>query len=814
MIKRPVLQPSSLPTFNLKTMFKLNLKIAWRNLWKNKGYTLINILGLSIGMASCILIFIFIRYQMSFDKDFKDSDRIYRVVSSWDYSDGNQFFSQGVPMPLTPAMRNDFSPYIEKIAAIEQSTGVIQIKDAAGKETLKSNEDVFYIEPDFFGIFGYKWLSGDYAALKDPGNIVLSKEMADKFFGSWKNALGRSVNFDMANYLVIGVIDDVPENNSVPLKIMLSYKSLKSRNLERWGSVGSSSESYIKLKPNVKIEALNTPLKAFLKKYYTEKAPGKEGHSFQPLNDIHYNSKFGNFSGRIMPKKQIYGLAIIGFFLMITASINFINLATAQAVSRSKEVGIRKVMGSQRSQLVVQFLTETLTIVLVSLLLGSVLTEIALPGMQNLFGSKISFSIFQHPIILAFLLFLVVFVSLIAGFYPAVVLSGFDPVLAIKSKISANTGGLGLRKILVVLQFAITATLIIGTLVILQQMKYIREQPLGFNPTAIAMVDLPNDSLTMQRFDTFKSQLKQVSGVEEVSLCRTAPSSQNNNGSSFSYNSSKDADFQVNTKNADVDYLKTFDLKLVAGRNIVKSDTINEYLVNETLLKKLNVKNPNEAIGKILSMGGMKAPIVGVIQDFKNRSLHESIDPILVGSSRTRYFNAALKLNSSQMVATMQNVRKIWQNTFPESVYSELFLDEQIANYYQGEKVMGTLFEVFAAVIIFISFIGLFGLISFVATQRTREVAIRKVLGASTIELIKMLNGSFLMMVFIANVIAWPLAYLFVSKWLSGFAYRIDISVWPFALAMIISMLITLITVSFRSYKAAVANTVDALKYE
>ncbi|MNX30330.1 Macrolide export ATP-binding/permease protein MacB [compost metagenome] len=795
-------------------MFKLNLKIAWRNLWKNKGYTLINILGLSIGMASCILIFIFIRYQMSFDKGFKDSDRIYRVVSSWDYSDGNQFFSQGVPMPLTPAMRNDFSPYLEKIAAIEQSAGVIQIKDIAGKETLKSNEDVFYIEPDFFGIFDYKWLSGDYAALKDPGNIVLSKEMADKFFGSWKNALGRSVNFDTADYLVIGVIDDVAENNSVPLKIMLSYKSLKSRNLDRWGSVGSSSESYIKLKPNVKIEALNTPLKAFLKKYYTEKAPGKEGHLFQPLNDIHYNSKFGNFSGRIMPKKQIYGLAIIGFFLIITASINFINLATAQAVSRSKEVGIRKVMGSQRSQLVVQFLTETLTIVLVSLLLGSVLTEIALPGMQNLFGSKISFSIFEHPIILAFLLFLVVFVSLLAGFYPAIVISGFNPVLAIKSKISANTGGLGLRKILVVLQFAITATLIIGTLVILQQMKYIRQQPLGFNPTAIAMVDLPNDSLTMQRFDTFKSQLKQVPGVEDVSLCRTAPSSQNNNGSSFSYNSSKDADFQVNTKNADVDYLKTFDLKLVAGRNIVKSDTINEYLVNETLLKKLNVKNPNEAIGKILSMGGMKAPIVGVIQDFKNRSLHESIDPILVGSSRTRYFNAALKLNSSQMVATMQNVRKIWQNTFPESVYSELFLDEQIANYYQGEKVMGTLFEVFAAVIIFISFIGLFGLISFVATQRTREVAIRKVLGASTIELIKMLNGSFLTMVFIANVIAWPLAYLFVSKWLSGFAYRIDISIWPFALAMIISMLITLITVSFRSYKAAVANTVDALKYE
>jgi len=371
-----------------------------------------------------------------------------------------------------------------------------------------------------------------------------------------------------------------------------------------------------------------------------------------------------------------------------------------------------------------------------------------------------------------------------------------------------------LRKILVVVQFTLTVTLIIGTLVILQQMKYVREQPLGFNPSAIAMIDLPNDSVTVSRFATFKAQLKQISGVEEVSFCRTAPSSQNNNGNTFSYNGGKDADFQVNTKNADEDYLKTFDLKLVAGRNLVKSDTINEYLVNETLLKKLNVRNPNEAIGKTISMGGMKAPIVGVIQDFKNKSLHENIDPILVGSLRARHYYAAVKLNAKQMMGTMKIVSKIWQQTFPESVYNEAFLDDQIKNYYEGERIMGTLFKVFAGVIIFISFIGLFGLISFVATQRTKEVAIRKVLGASTLELVKMLNGSFLIMVFIANLVAWPLAYLFVSKWLSGFAYRIDISFWPFLLAMIISMAITLITVSLRSFKAARANTIDALKYE
>jgi len=796
-------------------MFKLNLKIAWRNLWKNKGYTFINVLGLSIGMASCILIFIFIRYQMSFDEGFKDEDRIYRVVSTFDYADGNQFYTQGVPLPLTPAMRNDFSPYIDKISAIEQSAGLIKIADETGKEKLKVIESVFYVEPDFFEVFNYKWLAGNYNSLGDPNNAVLSKEMATKFFGDWKLATGKSLNFDgKTSYTVSGVIDDVAENNSVPLRVMLSYKSFKSRNLSRWGSVGSNSESYFKLKPQVKIETLEGPLKSFLKKYYVEAAPGKEGHFFQALSDIHYNEKYGSFSGRIMPKKQLWGLAVIGFFLMITASINFINLATAQAVSRSKEVGVRKVMGSQRGQLVVQFLTETLTIVLISLLIGSVLTEIALPGMQRLFDSKISFSIFQHPIILVFMLMLVVFVSLLAGFYPAVVMSGFNPALAIKNKVSANTGGLGLRKVLVVVQFAITVTLIIGTLIILQQMKYIREQPLGFNPTAVAMVDLPNDSLTTQRFAAFKTQVKQIPGVERVSLCRTAPSSQNNNGSTFSYNGERDADFQVNTKNADEDYLKTFDLKLVAGRNLVKSDTTNEYLVNETLLKKLNVRNPNDAIGKMISLGGMKAPIVGVIKDFKNKSLHENIDPILVGSLKPRFFYAAVKLNAKQMLATMKNVEQIWKNTFPESVYNESFLNEEINNYYQGEKIMGTLFKVFAGVIIFISFIGLFGLISFVATQRTKEVAIRKVLGASTIELVKMLNGSFLVMVFIANLVAWPLAYLFVSKWLSGFAYRIDISIWPFALAMVISMAITLVTVSIRSYKASVANTIDALKYE
>lgn len=797
-------------------MFKLNLKIALRNLWKNKGYTLINILGLSIGMASCILIFIFIRYQMSYDKGYKNGDRIYRVVSNWKYADGNDFHSQGVPRPLAPAMRNDFSQYLEKVAPIQNSGGIIKINDANGKERLKTAEEVYYTEPDFFDIFDFKWLAGKPEGLKDPNTTVLSKRMATKFFGNWQNALGKSFNYqNEENYKVIGVIDDIPSNSTLPLEVILSYKNYKSKDLTRWSSVASSSECYVLLKEGFEASSLEAPLAKFVTKYYTQDAPGKEGHSFQPLDQVHYDDRYGNFSGSVMAMKELYGLMIIGAFLMLTACINFINLATAQSVSRSKEIGVRKVMGSMRKQLIVQFLTETFAITVIALLIACVLTEAALPSMQNLFNSKISFNLFEHPVILVFMVLLTVVVAGLSGFYPAMVMSGFSPALAIKNKIKANTGGLGLRRVLVVVQFAITVVLIIGTLVIIKQMQFIRERPIGFNPSAIALVDIPSDSISRQRYETLSARIKQLPGIKHLSFCGTAPASQNNNGSNFSYNSSKDAEFELNTKMADEGYFDTFGLQIIAGRALSKSDTIKEFVVNETLLKKLNVLNPNEALGKILTVShNFSGPIVGVVKDFNNYSLHDAIAPIAIMSHKKTYTTLAVKMDSKTIMQTMKDVEKIWNNVFPEYVYGATFMEQEINNYYQSETIMGTLFKVFAGVIIFISFIGLFGLVSFVATQRTKEVAIRKVLGATTFELIKMLNGSFLLMVFIANLVAWPLAYLFVSKWLNGFAYRVDLGIWPFVLAMCISMFITLITVSIRSYKAARANTIDALKYE
>lgn len=797
-------------------MFKLNLKIALRNLWKYKGYTLINVFGLSIGLASCILIFIFVRYQLSFDKGYANGDRIYRVVTSWKYADGNEFSSSGTPLPLPPTFRNDFTQF-EKVAAIQESNGIVKVKSQAGKAEVKDSEAVFYAEPSFFEIFDYKWLSGNpNQSLSAPNTVVLSEKAADKYFGDWRKAVGNSINFNAdKDFKVTGVIKDNPQNSSFPLEIIFSYASFTNRNMKEWGSVSSASECYVLLKEGVAISDLAKPLAQHLNKYENEEdAPGKVNHTFQPLENIHHNEDYGNFAQQSIPYKQIIGLGIIGLFLLLTACINFINLATAQAISRSKEVGVRKVMGSRRKQLIWQFLSETALITIIALLLACVFAELALPKMENLFGGEVSFSLFGHPIIFVFLLGLLVLVSFLAGLYPALIMSGFSPALAIKNKVAANAGGVGLRKTLVVVQFAITAILIVSTLVVIKQMNFIRDKSLGFDTEAITLVDLPTDSLSQLKYNSFKEKLLVVNGVKDISFNAGAPSSGSNNETSFTYNSSKPADFQVSVKAGDEAYFKTFGLTIVAGRALSKSDTIKEFVVNETLLKKLNVSKPADAIGKIMRIWGSSGPIVGVVKDFNNYSLHEAIAPVSIFSRKTRYNTVAIKLEIKEMANAMKSIENTFNATFPDYVYSSNFFDESLKSFYETEQIMGVLFKVFAGVVIFISFIGLFGLISFVATQRTKEIAIRKVLGASNLELIKMLNSSFLWMVLIANMVAWPVAYIFVKDWLAGFQYRIDLSIWPFVFAMLISMFITIFTVTLRSYRAAKANTIDALKYE
>lgn len=794
-------------------MFKLNLKIALRNLWKNKGYTTINVLGLSVGMASCILIFLFIRFQLSFDEGYKNEDRIYRFVTHWKYNSFDDY-SKGVAIPHAAAARNEIAG-LEKVAAVFRAWGIFIVKDTQGKEVQKVDEMIFFTDPDFFDIFDIPWYSSKPGkAFKEPNTAVLSEAMATKLFGSPDKAVGSLLMWGNTSVKVVGVIKDMPENSSFPFKILLSYETFWGKHDKSWDSVDSGKEVYALLKEGLTLNDLQGPLKAFNDKYYHKPdISGNQTTALQHLRDIHFNDRYGSFNGDGITKKEIYALGVIGLFLILTACINFINLATAQAINRSKEVGVRKVMGSRRGQLVVQFLTETVAITLMALLIACVVVELVIPGLQNLLDMRSAFSLFKYPVIFLFFGILIIGVAVLAGFYPAMVMSGFSPALAIKNKVRVNNGSLSLRKILVVVQFAITVILIISTLVIIRQMEYVRNQPVGFNSENVLMVNVPSDSLGRIQKNTFRNKLAAMQGVKMISDCSQAPMSERNNTTNFFINGVENKDFEVRLSQADPNYFKLFDLKVIAGKIYTKSDTMNGFVVNETFLKKIYVKNPLDALGKVITVG-QSAPIVGVVKDFNDHSLKEEISPLLIYQRARNYQQLAIKIDSSEPMKVNREIERLWTISFPEGMYHGIFLNEDINKFYKGEQIMGVMFKVFAGVIIFISFIGLFGLISFVASQRTKEVAIRKVLGASTLELVKMLNGSFLLMVFIANLVAWPLAYLFVNKWLASFAYRMDLNIWPFALAMCISMLITLITVSIRSYKAAVSNTIDALKYE
>jgi len=796
-------------------MLRLNLKIAWRTLWKNKSYTFINVLGLAIGLTGCMLIFIFTSYQLSYDKGYENSDRIYRFVTNWQYPSYSDF-SKGVPIPMVAAAKNELAG-IEKGSILIKRGGIVHIKDGSGKDVLKSRESFYYAEPEFFDIFQRKWLKGEpLQALSAPNSVSLSEQTAIKYFGSVRNAIDKSITIgNNLNLKVTGIFQDSKGNSSFPLNIVISYSTFDSKKYIVWDAVSSATEFYVLLTDGQTPESMERSIAAFNKKYYTDaKISGGQNNTLQPLNEIHFDPRYGSFAETTVSKKEIYGLGVIGLFLILTACINFINLSTAQASSRSREVGIRKVMGGARKQLFIQFLAETLSITLISMVIACMFTELAIPKLSDLLKVPASFSFLSSPYCIGFMIIIVIAVGFLSGFYPAVIISGFSPVLAIKNRVAVNAGGLTLRRCLVVLQFSITIILLIATFVVMKQMTYLREKPLGFNAQTVAMIALPGDSLSQSKYASFKTEAMQIPGLKLISLCQTAPSSEDITTSEFSYNGKANGNFELRNAKADANYFALFELPLVAGKAFGKDDDRNRAVVNETFVQKMGITDPGKVIGQVLNTNGTDMLITGVVKDYNDLSLKQKISPLVIYPQKGEYYSIAVKLETADIMSVMQQVESLWNKKFPDYVYQSSFLQDDLDRYYESEKIMRTLFQFAATVIIFISLIGLFGLISFVAAQRSREVAIRKVLGASTMQLVSLLSNSFFKMVLLANLFAWPLAYLFVSKWLQGFAYRIDVQIWPFIGALLVSLTLTLITVSIKSYLTAVGNMIETLKYE
>lgn len=802
-------------------MIKNYFKTAFRNLWRNRNFTAMNVSGLAVGIAVCLVIFLIIQFELSFDNFHSKKDRIYRVITEQQNEDGVKPTS-GVPFPLPKAVQNDF-PSIVSTAIYSDRDDQIIIPDETNAQSFKKfkeDKGVFFAEPSFFRIFDFPLLAGEYASLKDPNTALLTKATAEKYFGDWRLAMGKTIRRNNKQLLKItGILADIPENTDFQIRILASYASLKnefSSNADDWQSIASNNGCYILLPEGMTASSMNTQLVAFTKKYRKEDA-ARSKQLLQSLSDVHYNEAIGNYIDRRVSKGLINTLWLVAAFILLIACVNFINLATAQAFNRAKEVAVRKVMGSSRQQLRMQFYSETALITMAAILLSVLLVMIALPYISSILKLPLALSFTKNPGILLFLLATAVIVILLAGFYPALVLARFNPVTALKSKVAAGrTKGISLRRGLVVFQFVVAQALIIGTVIIVKQMNYFRSYSMGFDKEAIVNVAFPEDSVGRSKLDYLRNKLLAIDGIKSASFSFASPADDGNWSSNFRFDhAEKETDWNANLKWADAEYLKTYSIPLVAGRNLNPSDTAREFLVNETFLKRLGITDPNQAINKEIDLWGqMKFPIVGVIKDFNAMSLRQGIVPVLITSVKNFYGIAGIKLSTNDMNGTLKKVEAVWNETYPDFVYEQKFLDAKIENFYVQEGKLSELFKIFAALAIFLSCLGLYGLASFMAVQKTKEVGIRKVLGASVNSIIFLFSKEFLVLIGIAFLVAAPLAWYFMHGWLQDFVYRISISWWILALSGFITAAVAVITISFKAVKAALANPVKSLRTE
>ena len=799
-------------------MLRNYLKIAWRNLIRNKAYASINVLGLALSLTCGILIFTLVSYHVGVDRFHTHADRIYRVVMET-HHDGIDH-SPGVYSPLGRVIRDEHT-FAEKTARILSVGGAAIMVSNAGQID-KYRSDIAFAESDLVGILDFPLLQGDaQTALTAPNTAILTERMARKFFGS-TNPMGKTFRFDnRMDFTVTGVLRNLPVNTDRREEIYLSFVNAKQFddyfNEQNWGNYSGSLQVFTLLKPATGVATAERALASIMKKYVTDASNRNNVLKLQAIADIHLNTEY---SGTV-DKTNLWVLSLIGFLLIVVACVNFINLATAQALKRAKEIGVRKVLGSQPGQLFWQFMAETSLISGLATLLALGMAALTLPLLNQLLQTELSINLFSDLRLPLFLVLAAVVVTFLSGAYPGLVLAGFRPVLALSGRLAQRhiggmpPSGFPLRRVLVVGQLALSQLLIIGTIVITNQMRYAQQADMGFTKEGVVMLPLPvQDNVKMS---TLKSQFLQLPGVDKVTFCYQAPADQGINATTIRFGGrAEDEKFLVVTKDADEEYVPTFGLTMLAGRNITHSDTTHEYVLNEMALKALNLKTPQEAIGKMLytSKGRRKGPIAGVMKDFHNGSFRQSIPPICIRSNIGAYQVCAVRMNIRTARTLLPAMEKIWTETFPEFIYSYQFLDERIANFYALDELMLTLLSVFALIAILIGCLGLFGLVSFMAAQKTKEIGVRKVLGASVPSILWLFGQEFVRLTLLAIVIASPLAWYAMSRWLQNFQYKIEIEWWVFAVAGLLALGIALLTVSIQSVKAALMNPVKSLRSE
>jgi len=822
-------------------MLKNYWLIAVRKLWKQKVHAAINVLGLAIGLTACLIIFLITHFELSYDRFHPNGDRIYRIVEH--RTDGNHHGDDAaVQGPLASTLRGEVtgcravSPFLTfdwKVIIPGKGAG----QQAKTFESPQGASPVIITDPQYFQIFQYKWLAGNPAtSLNDPYRVVLSAKEVRQYFGNIppEESIGREVIYagrDTLRTYVSGVVADWDQNTDFAFRDFISYSTAqntfirKTFLLDNWQGLGTFSQGLVLLDKGVTAAQVERQFPDFVKRHF-KLQPGQTARlSLQPLADIHFNEAYPDSYSRKAHLPTLYGIMGIAVFILLLAVINFVNLSTAQSLQRTKEVGIRKVLGSRRKDLIFQFLGETFVLTILAVIGSLLITTPVINLLHDYMPPGFSF----QPS-LSFLLFLVgitIVTTLLAGWYPAKVISALLPVLSLKGQATRSLQpNRLLHRSLIVFQFTISLLFIIGTFIVARQLHYVLNSDLGFDKDAIISFDA---GAQVRDQEVLAQQLREVPGIAMVSRNASTPQASFHGMAPFIY---QDQTVNSGSIDADTNYLRLFGLGLVAGRNFFANDSVNEYVINETLARQLSFRRPQDAIGQSVKLGNTRTSnervgggrgngsgtIVGVVRDFHSRSMHEAIEPIYLNYNRRVPFisiRLAPEARQPESVATvLSEVQKLWKSTYPHDEFSYDFFDETIANLYQLEQRLSRLMRLAMIVAITISCMGLLGLATFSAEQRQKEISIRKVMGASVTRIFRMLTVDFLWPVALAFIIAAPLAWYFLQKWLQGFAYRTTVPWWIFGCCGLAAVAIAMLTVGVEALKAAHRNPVKSLQAE
>jgi putative ABC transport system permease protein len=818
-------------------MIKNYFKIAWRNFRRNKIFSLINVLGLAIGISAALVIYLLVHYHFTFDKFEKDGDRIYRVVSNFSFA-GEVYRNSGVTSPMGPAMKKELTG-LDAVVPFRtwDSDTKISVPISGKKEPLifKHQKNIVFADGNFLNLVGYQWIAGSAkTSLQMPYQTVLSETTAALYFPkiSSSQVIGKELYFnDTVRATIMGIVKDIQHNTDFTFTTFISRATLESTSLKpedwtQWDNTNSASQLLVKLSPGTKPGTIEKGAYGLYKKYHTPDPNdnGKAEYKLQPLKDIHFNADYGGYDLPLANKPTLYGLLAVAVFLLVLGCINFINLTTAHAAQRAKEIGIRKTMGSSKRQLIIQFLSETFLLTLVATILSVFLTPLILKAFSGFIPEGLHFGLITQPGVILFLIILIIVVTMLSGFYPAMILSGYKPVLVLKNQAYANTGKTRhawLRKSLTISQFIIAQVFIMATILVSKQIKYSLNKDMGFKKDAIVHFSLNYYDTVKTHKYVLMDKLRTVPGISMISLSNNPPSSNSTWSNTVKYkDGKKEVQTDVQVKIADTNYIKLYHIKLLAGNNVTQSDTTNKFLINETYAHILGFQQLQQAIGKYLYWNNNKAVIItGVVADFNPHSLHESLKPLMIGNGTelARTINIALQPQNAEGTAwksTITKVEKAWKEMFPDDDFDYAFFDKDIAKYYDEEQHISSLLMWATGLAVFISCLGLLGLVIYTTTQRTKEIGVRKVLGASVVQIVAMISKDFMLLIIVAFVIAAPLAWFGMNKWLENFAYRTNISWWVFLLGAGVMIVIALFTLGFQTIKAAMANPVKSLRTE